>query len=63
MWTCFEVYPLFHLVFFFQKLAACLALLPKSRGDEDCWFLMMQKVLLSINVNLNEAFQGLEEGR
>nr|CAN73162.1 hypothetical protein VITISV_002553 [Vitis vinifera] len=44
-----------------EKLAACLALLPKSRGDEDCWFLMMQKVLLSINVNLNEAFQGLEE--
>ncbi|XP_059598540.1 uncharacterized protein LOC100256091 isoform X4 [Vitis vinifera] len=44
-----------------EKLAACLALLPKSRGDEACWFLMMQKVLLSINVNLNEAFQGLEE--
>ncbi|KAJ9684919.1 hypothetical protein PVL29_017083 [Vitis rotundifolia] len=30
---------------------------------EDCWYLMMQKVLLSINVNLNEAFQGLEEAK
>ncbi|KAK2999853.1 hypothetical protein RJ639_024155, partial [Escallonia herrerae] len=44
-----------------ENLGHCLALLPKSRGDEDSWSLMMQKVLLSINVHLNDAFQGLEE--
>nr|XP_043631382.1 proline-, glutamic acid- and leucine-rich protein 1 [Erigeron canadensis] len=44
-----------------KKLALCLSLLPKSRGDEDSWFLMMQKVLLAINVLLNDSFQGLEE--
>ncbi|CAL5322172.1 unnamed protein product [Camellia sinensis] len=45
----------------FQELGHCLALLPKSRGDEDSWSLMMQKILLSINVHLNDAFQGVEE--
>ncbi|KAK9282790.1 hypothetical protein L1049_011011 [Liquidambar formosana] len=44
-----------------KKLAHCLALLPKSRGDEDGWSLLMQKILISINVHLNDAFQGLEE--
>ncbi|KAK3028729.1 hypothetical protein RJ639_037752, partial [Escallonia herrerae] len=44
-----------------KNLGHCLALLPKSRGDEDSWSLMMQKVLLSINVHLSDAFQGLEE--
>ncbi|XP_042498607.1 proline-, glutamic acid- and leucine-rich protein 1 [Macadamia integrifolia] len=44
-----------------KKLSHCLALLPKSRGDEDSWSLMMQKILISINVHLNDAFQGLEE--
>lgn len=45
-----------------QRLAHCLALLPKSRGDEESWSLMMQKILLLINGHLNDAFQGLEEG-
>ncbi|XP_059658225.1 uncharacterized protein LOC132304515 isoform X2 [Cornus florida] len=44
-----------------KKLGHCLALLPKSRGDEDSWSLMMQKILLSINTHLNDAFQGLED--
>ncbi|XP_052199109.1 uncharacterized protein LOC127806114 isoform X2 [Diospyros lotus] len=44
-----------------EELGDCLALLPKSRGDEDSWSLMMQKILLSINVYLNDTFQGVEE--
>ncbi|KAK6233800.1 hypothetical protein QUC31_006206 [Theobroma cacao] len=44
-----------------KKLGYCLALLPKSKGDEDSWSLMMQKILLSINDLLNDAFQGVEE--
>ncbi|OMO69918.1 Armadillo-like helical [Corchorus olitorius] len=44
-----------------EKLAYCLALLPKSKGDEDSWYIMMQKILLSINDHLNDAFQGVEE--
>lgn len=44
-----------------KKLGHCLALLPKSRGDEDSWLLMMQKIMLSINNQLNDAFQGLEK--
>lgn len=46
--------------FYFQKLAHCLALLPKSRGDEGSWSLMMQKILIWINNHLNDAFQGFE---
>ncbi|GFZ11211.1 hypothetical protein Acr_22g0006090 [Actinidia rufa] len=44
-----------------KELGHCLTLLPKSRGDEDSWSLMMQKILLSINVHLNDTFQGVEE--
>ncbi|KAH7547750.1 hypothetical protein JRO89_XS14G0010300 [Xanthoceras sorbifolium] len=44
-----------------KKLAYCLALLPNSKGDEDNWCLLMQKILLYINVRLNDVFQGLEE--
>lgn len=44
-----------------KKFSHCLALLPKSRGDEASWSLMMQKILLTINVHLNDAFQGLED--
>nr|XP_016498511.1 PREDICTED: proline-, glutamic acid- and leucine-rich protein 1-like isoform X1 [Nicotiana tabacum] len=44
-----------------KKLACCLGLLPISRGDEDSWLLMMQKIMLSINIQLNAAFQGLEQ--
>lgn len=53
----------FYLVFNNQKLAHCLALLPKSRGDEDSWSLMIQKILFLLNGHLNDVFQGLEEGR
>lgn len=51
-----------HVFVLFQKLAHCLALLPRLRGDEESWSLMIQKVLLSINSHLNDLFQGLEEG-
>lgn len=44
-----------------KKLSHALALLPKSRGDEDSWLLMMQKILLFLNDQLNDVFQGLEE--
>ncbi|KAJ7974893.1 Proline-, glutamic acid-and leucine-rich protein 1 [Quillaja saponaria] len=44
-----------------KKLAHCLALLPRSKGDGDSWFLMMQKILLSISDSLDDAFRGLEE--
>lgn len=47
---------------FVQKLAYGLSLLPKSRGDEDSWSLLMDKILLCVNSQLNDAFQGLEEG-
>lgn len=47
----------------FQKFAHFLALLPKAnKGDAGSWSLMMQKLLISINVHLNNFFQGLEEG-
>lgn len=44
-----------------KKLSCCLASLPKSRGDEDSWSLMMQKILLSLNALLNSTLEGLEE--
>ncbi|GAB2272033.1 hypothetical protein Dimus_006856 [Dionaea muscipula] len=44
-----------------EKFARCLALLPKSRGDADSWFQLLQKILLSISFQLNEALEGLEE--
>ncbi|KAH6766913.1 hypothetical protein C2S52_017896 [Perilla frutescens var. hirtella] len=44
-----------------KKLGHGLSLLPKSRGDEDSWSLMMNKILLYVNSQLNDAFQGLEE--
>ncbi|KAG7012950.1 hypothetical protein SDJN02_25703 [Cucurbita argyrosperma subsp. argyrosperma] len=44
-----------------KKLAHCLASLPKSKGDEDSWTILMQKILLSIDIHLNEAFQGIGE--
>lgn len=45
-----------------QKLGRGLSLLPKSRGDEDSWSSMMNKILVYVNSQLNDAFQGLEEG-
>ncbi|GAB4836284.1 hypothetical protein Ancab_001200 [Ancistrocladus abbreviatus] len=44
-----------------KKLACCLALLPKSRGDADSWSLMIQKIILAISLQLNDALEGLEE--
>ncbi|CAJ1950342.1 unnamed protein product [Sphenostylis stenocarpa] len=44
-----------------KKLAHCLALLPKSKGDNESWSVMMQKILVLINDQLNLAFHGLEE--
>ncbi|XP_041992177.1 uncharacterized protein LOC121743062 [Salvia splendens] len=44
-----------------KNLGHGLSLLPKSRGDEDSWSLMMNKILLYVNSQLNDAFQGLEE--
>ncbi|GER40920.1 proline [Striga asiatica] len=44
-----------------RKLAYGLSLLPKARGDEDSWCLMMDKIMLHINSQLTDAFQGLEE--
>ncbi|KAK2634255.1 hypothetical protein Ddye_029047 [Dipteronia dyeriana] len=44
-----------------KKLAYCLALLPNSKGDEDSWCLLMQKILLYINSRLNDIFEGFEE--
>ncbi|KAK7275322.1 hypothetical protein RIF29_16435 [Crotalaria pallida] len=44
-----------------KKLAHCLALLPKSRGDVESWSMMLQKILIAINDQLDFAFQGLEE--
>lgn len=44
-----------------KKLGNALCLLPKSKGDENSWSSLMQKILLSINNQLNDVFQGLEE--
>ncbi|KAG0477926.1 hypothetical protein HPP92_012645 [Vanilla planifolia] len=44
-----------------KKLAYCLAMLPNAKGDEDSWFLIMQKLIIAINSILTDAFQGLEE--
>ncbi|CAN8290664.1 unnamed protein product [Cochlearia groenlandica] len=45
-----------------KKFAHFLALLPKAnKGDESNWSLMMQKLLIAINVHLNNLFQGLED--
>ncbi|XP_065871126.1 uncharacterized protein [Euphorbia lathyris] len=43
------------------KLAYCLALLPKSRGDADSWIAMVRKILLLVNGYLTDIFHGLEE--
>ncbi|CAF1709862.1 hypothetical protein HID58_056215 [Brassica napus] len=45
-----------------KKFAHFLALLPKAnKGDAGSWSLMMQKLLIAINVHLNNFFQGLED--
>ncbi|XP_020958608.1 uncharacterized protein LOC107641260 [Arachis ipaensis] len=40
-----------------KKLAYCLALLPKSKEDEESWSVMLQKLLILTNDKLNFAFQ------
>ncbi|KAK1260845.1 hypothetical protein QJS04_geneDACA013378 [Acorus gramineus] len=44
-----------------EKFAKCMALLPKARGDNESWSLLMQRILISINVHLNESFELFEE--
>ncbi|XP_074310802.1 uncharacterized protein LOC141646758 [Silene latifolia] len=44
-----------------KKLACCLASLPKSKGDEESWSLMMQKILLSLSALFDSVLEGLEE--
>ncbi|KAI4384081.1 hypothetical protein MLD38_009848 [Melastoma candidum] len=44
-----------------KKLAYCLAALPRSKGDEETWSLLMLKILLSVNRHLDDIFRGLEE--
>ncbi|KAK8464934.1 hypothetical protein PHAVU_010G110700 [Phaseolus vulgaris] len=44
-----------------KKLIRCIALLPKSKGDTESWSVLMQKILVLINDQLNLAFHGLEE--
>jgi hypothetical protein len=48
---------------YIQKLVHCLSLLPQSKGDEESWSVTMQKILITINDQLNLTFQGLEDGR
>ncbi|WOL18805.1 proline-, glutamic acid- and leucine-rich protein 1 [Canna indica] len=43
-----------------KKIAYCLALLPRVRGDEDAWSVMMQKIIIEIDMLLDDALQGLE---
>ncbi|KAG6483146.1 uncharacterized protein LOC122015805 [Zingiber officinale] len=43
-----------------KKIANCLALLPRAKGDEDTWSLMMQKIIIEIDILLNDPLQTLE---
>lgn len=45
-----------------QKIARCLALLPRIKGDEDSWSIMMQKIIIEIDMLLSNALEGLEGG-
>ncbi|EPS62365.1 hypothetical protein M569_12425, partial [Genlisea aurea] len=44
-----------------EKLGYALSMLPKLKGDDSSWLLMMDKILFVINNQLTDAFQGLEE--
>ncbi|KAF6159383.1 hypothetical protein GIB67_032154, partial [Kingdonia uniflora] len=44
-----------------KKFVNCLALLPKTKGDEGSWSLMIQKALITINNHVTVTFQGLEK--
>ncbi|XP_074570317.1 uncharacterized protein LOC141826897 [Curcuma longa] len=43
-----------------KKIATCLALLPRAKGDEDSWSLMMQQIIIEIDILLNDPLQALE---
>lgn len=43
-----------------RKIAHCLALLPRIKGDEDSWSIMMQKIIIEIDMLLSNALEGLE---
>ncbi|KAJ8477452.1 hypothetical protein OPV22_021179 [Ensete ventricosum] len=43
-----------------RKIARCLALLPRIKGDEDSWSIMMQKIIIEIDILLSNALEGLE---
>ncbi|XP_020683452.1 proline-, glutamic acid- and leucine-rich protein 1-like [Dendrobium catenatum] len=44
-----------------KKFSLGLAILPKVKGDEESFYLVIQKILIAINSILTDAFQGLEE--
>ncbi|KAK8644316.1 hypothetical protein V6N13_123626 [Hibiscus sabdariffa] len=44
-----------------KSYANLLASLPKSRGDKDSWFVMMQDLLTSLEIHLNDVFRCLEQ--
>ncbi|KAL0912817.1 hypothetical protein M5K25_016226 [Dendrobium thyrsiflorum] len=44
-----------------KKFSLGLAILPKVKGDEESFCLVIQKILIAINSILTDAFQGLEE--
>ncbi|KAE8682397.1 hypothetical protein F3Y22_tig00111244pilonHSYRG00063 [Hibiscus syriacus] len=46
-----------------KSYAYFLASLPKSKGDKDSWFVMMQDLLTSVEIHLNDVFQCLEQGK
>ncbi|KAK9004167.1 hypothetical protein V6N11_001974 [Hibiscus sabdariffa] len=43
-----------------KSYAHFLASLPKSRGDKDSWFVMMQDLLTSLEIHLKDVFRCLE---
>ncbi|KAF3321111.1 proline-, glutamic acid- and leucine-rich protein 1 [Carex littledalei] len=44
-----------------KKISGALALLPHAKGDSGSWSVIMQKLMISINLLLNDVFEGLEE--
>ncbi|XP_078177514.1 uncharacterized protein LOC144571997 [Carex rostrata] len=44
-----------------SKISCALALLPHAKGDIGSWSVIMQKLMISINLMLNDVFEGLEE--
>ncbi|CAI0420652.1 unnamed protein product [Linum tenue] len=44
-----------------KKLAYCLALLPKSKGDEDSWLSLLRRILMLSNGFLTDGLRGFED--